>query len=73
MDDRTNEDQARGRWMMINLHRIAGVAMVLVGILTVQHVIDLPEVAGYVLIAVGLFDIFAVPQILARAWRTPPQ
>ena len=73
MDDRLNPDPARGRWMMINLHRIAGVAMVLAGILTLQHVIDLPENAGYVLIAVGLFDIFAVPQILARMWRTPPE
>jgi hypothetical protein len=73
MDDRPGDEVARNRWMVINAVRIAGVAMVLVGILGVRGVIAYPAVAGYVLIVAGLFDIFAVPLILARKWRSPPQ
>lgn len=71
MQDPVSEDVARGRWMAINLLRIAGVAMVVAGILAVQGVVEIPALAGYGLIAFGLFDVFAVPQILARKWRSP--
>lgn len=82
MDDRqlsdlgkrqVSDEVARNRWMVINAVRLAGVAMVLVGILGVRGVIEYPAVAGYVLIVVGLFDIFAVPLILARKWRSPAE
>jgi hypothetical protein len=71
MQDPVSEDVARGRWMVINVVRIAGVVMVMVGILGLQGVFEYPAIAGYVLVAVGLFDIFAVPLILARKWRSP--
>jgi hypothetical protein len=45
--------------------------MVMVGLLDLGDVIDLPDLVSYVLMAAGLFDVFAVPQILARKWRTP--
>jgi hypothetical protein len=70
-DNAVGDDDARTRWMVINLTRLAGVAMVLVGILGVSGRIGLPDVASYLFLAAGLFDIFAVPQILARKWRTP--
>ncbi len=70
-EDPRSDDDARTRWMVINLTRLVGVAMVLVGILALRGVIDIPEVAGYGFLAFGLFDVFAVPQILARKWRTP--
>ena len=71
MHESVSEDVARGRWMAINALRIMGVAMVVVGILALQGVIGIPEVAGYVLVAIGLVDVFLVPRILARKWRTP--
>jgi hypothetical protein len=70
-------DQARQRWMVLNLMRIAGIVLALVGILMTQGTIDLVgeenTLVGYVFIAVGLADAFIVPQVLARKWRTPPQ
>ena len=72
MDDRVSDEVARNRWLVINAVRVAGVAMVLVGILGLRGVIEYPDVAGYILLVVGLFDIFAVPLLLARKWRTPP-
>jgi hypothetical protein len=73
MASRPPEDDAdaRTRWMVINATRLVGVVIVLAGILGLKGRLPMPDVAGYAFIAFGLFDIFAVPQILARKWRTP--
>jgi hypothetical protein len=73
MDDPASDDVARNRWMVINALRAAGVAMVLVGLLIVREVIPEPAWAGYTILAVGLADVFLVPLLLARKWRTPPE
>ena len=71
MEQPVSDDVARGRWLAINATRIAGVAMVVVGILGVQDVFEYPDALGYVLIGVGLLDIFVIPQVMARKWRSP--
>jgi len=74
MDDRPVSDAvARTRWLTINVLRIAGVALVLVGLLIVRQVIPEPAWAGYTILAVGLADVFLVPVLLARKWSTPKQ
>lgn len=70
-DDRADDSDARTRWMVINATRLAGVAMVIVGLLGFRHVLGLPAAVSYAFLAFGLFDVFMVPQILARKWRTP--
>ena len=69
--DKANEDQARVRWLAINAARIGGVIMVVVGILALRGSFEFPDLAAWVLLVVGLLDIFLVPLILARRWRTP--
>lgn len=71
MADPADDALARNRWAVITALRLAGVAMVVAGVLTVNGVLGLPVVAGYVLLAAGLVDTFVVPQLLARKWRTP--
>ena len=72
MDDRQLSDQlARNRWLVIGAVRLAGVAMVLVGLLIVEQVIPEPAWAGYTILAVGIGDVFLVPLVLARKWRSP--
>ena len=72
MDDRQVSDEvARNRWMVISAVRVAGVVMVLVGLLILQQVIPEPAWAGYTILAVGLADVFLVPLLLARKWRSP--
>lgn len=66
-----SDDVARLRFFMLNAVRVAGVVLVLLGILAARGVVDLPRVAAYAVIAVGLIDVFVVPQVLARRWRTP--
>ena len=71
MEPPVSEDVARGRWMAINLVRVAGAAMVVVGLMMIQQVIPAPDWAGYVVLAAGLVDIFLAPLLLARKWRSP--
>jgi hypothetical protein len=65
-------DQERSRFFVINLVRLSGVALILVGILIVNGAIDLPKAVGYVFIPLGLIEVFVMPLLLARKWRTPP-
>lgn len=64
-------DPARSRWIAIQAMRWIGLVLVGVGLLVVNHRIDLPEIAGYVLVGVGLFDALIMPTILARRWKSP--
>ena len=66
-----NDDPAKARFLMIQATRIAGVAMAIVGLLVIAGKVNLPPVAGYVLIAVGLIDAMIVPLVLSRKWRSP--
>jgi len=70
MADPVSDETARNRWLVINLLRVGGVVMVVFGLLIANATIELPAVAGYVLIALGLLDTFLVPQFLARKWRS---
>ena len=67
-----SEDQARNRWASIQLLRLSGAALAVVGLLIEGDAIRLAHVVGYVFLAVGLLDVFVVPPLLARKWRTPP-
>jgi len=67
-----SRDPAFGRFMVMNAVRFTGVVLVLLGILVVRDRLELPREAGYVLLVVGVIEIFVMPQILARKWRTPP-
>jgi len=64
-------DPARKRFLVIQLTRIGGVLLVIAALLALNGVFALPALAGYALLAAGMVDIFIVPQILARKWRTP--
>ncbi len=65
-----NDDPAKGRFIAIQLVRIGGVIMALLGLLVISHRLDLPGPFGVVLFALGLFEALALPLILARRWRS---
>lgn len=65
------KDPARARFAAITLIRMSGAALVLIGILITRGRIDLPWWIGLILTLVGVFDVFAMPLILARKWKTP--
>jgi membrane protein YdbS with pleckstrin-like domain len=67
------DEIARNRFIIINLVRLIGTAMVLASMLILADAIEAPYALGYVLLGLGLVEIFAIPQVLARKWRTPPE
>jgi len=74
-------DPAKRRFFMLQATRLSGVAGVVLGMLMISGKSGapawleawLPSWLGYVLIASGLVDVFVIPPILVRKWRTPPQ
>ena len=62
---------AKQRFMVLQVMRLFGVALVVFGIVIVRGVIGLPVIAGYVLAVIGIFDAFMLPVILARRWKSP--
>ena len=74
MDD-PRGDVAHRRWMVIQLMRLGGFALAILGILMARDVVDIVgeanRLTGYGFIVVGLLDGFVMPQILARKWRSP--
>jgi hypothetical protein len=65
--------QERNRFFAINVVRLSGAALILIGILIVNGAIDLPEAVGYVFIPLGLIEVFVMPLVLARRWRSNPE
>jgi membrane protein YdbS with pleckstrin-like domain len=62
--------RARQRFIVMNVARFGGVAMVMLGIAIIQQVIDLPFAIGVVLAVIGFVDFFVLPVVLARAWKS---
>ena len=70
----TPEDEtARDRWMLLQLLRFSGVAMVVLGLLVLLDRLAWPEPVGIALLAIGLADFFILPKVLAGKWKSPPE
>lgn len=65
--------RARNRFIVIQIVRLGGVAMVVVGLLVMTGRIDWPREAGFVLAAAGLFEALLAPLLLSRKWKTPSE
>lgn len=68
-----SEDPAKVRFIVIQLARWSGAALVFVGLLALAGRVEIPAFAGYILAIVGLIDALIVPTLLARRWKSPPQ
>lgn len=69
----TNDDPAVWRFWALNFTRLLGVGCIIAGMLLSAGRIlpQLPQWAGWLLIANGLVDVFVLPVMMARKWRTP--
>ncbi|OYW16652.1 MAG: hypothetical protein B7Z39_00280 [Novosphingobium sp. 12-64-8] len=67
-------DPAAARFAVLQLVRLSGALLVLVGVLALSGKVGLlaglPEVVAYVLMAAGLIDYFVLPPLLAKRWRS---
>lgn len=68
-------DPAARRFFTIHFTRLLGVGFVIVGILVATNRLfpTIPNWLGYLLLANGLLDVFVIPAILVRKWRSPDQ
>ena len=64
------KDPAKARFVAITLIRMSGAVLVLLGILITERRINLPWIVGAVFCVVGFFDVFVMPRVLARRWKT---
>ena len=40
------------------------------GALVLGEILPLPDILGYILLALGAFDVFILPTILAKRWSS---
>jgi len=64
----------RNRFIIIQLSRIGGTVVALLGVLLWQSdtFVEGGHIAGFPLALTGLAASFGAPMWLARRWRTPP-
>lgn len=64
--------QARNRFFLIALSRLAGVAITVAGIIaTAGRIASIPPLVGYGMVLIGLSIMIFLPRSLARRWRSP--
>lgn len=67
-----DETRAQYRFLVINIVRITGAVMLVLGLAIIaREAFGLPKAAGFVLFFVGLVDFMLVPLLLARKWKSP--
>ncbi len=71
------EAKAQGRFVMTSLMRLGGALMVVAGLAVQMGVLPLPGWTAYLLIVLGLGELFIVPRLLAGIWsskdKLPPR
>lgn len=64
-------DPAKSRFIALQAIRLSGVVLGILGALILARIVDLPPVTGYIFLAVGLLDVFVIPLMLGRKWKSP--
>lgn len=70
-DIATREALAKRRYFTIQALRLAGVIMVLLGLLVLNGKLAWPHLLGYLLVLDGLFNALFLPTLLAKRWKSP--
>jgi hypothetical protein len=67
------ETKAQYRFLVINICRITGAIMLVIGLAVIaREAFGLPKAVGYVLFLVGMLDFLLVPVFLAKRWKSTP-
>lgn len=68
-----SRDPAAARFFVIQIVRLTGIALAVLGLVVLGGRLEWPKLAGVGLLVAGLFDAMAVPLILARKWKSPTE
>lgn len=67
------ETKAQYRFLVINIIRITGAVMLVLGLAIIARgTFGLPKAAGYVLFLVGFVDFLIAPVLLSKRWKSTP-
>ncbi len=70
----TEPDPARARFFALGLIRLGGVAIAFLGIsILAKRWIEPAEVVGGLFLVMGAVNVFVLPLILVKRWRTPKE
>ena len=74
MDDKARaEMQAQYRFLVINLCRITGAVLLVVGLAAIaREAFGIPKAAGYVWFLLGMLDFLLGPVVLSKRWKSKP-
>ncbi len=74
IDDKASaETRAQYRFLAINLCRLTGAILLVVGLAVIsREAFGLPKSLGYVFFFIGMFDFLLVPVFLAKKWKSKP-
>ena len=64
------DSKARNRFFLLNLIRLGGVVLVMIGIAIRVEKIAYPQAAAYFFGVMGLVEFFLIPRLLKAHWRT---
>lgn len=64
-------DPAKARFLIMNVVRLTGMLVALLGLTIIAGKIDLGREIGAFLFIFGLFEALFMPTILARRWKSP--
>jgi len=64
-------DAAAARFWMLQLMRLGGLMMVMLGVVMIAGRLPAPPVLGYGLFLLGAVEFFFLPRLLAKRWKTP--
>lgn len=68
------ETKAQYRFLIINICRITGAVMLVLGLAVIsREAFGMPKAAGYVLFLVGMADFLLVPVFLSKRWKSTPK
>ncbi|PKP93638.1 MAG: hypothetical protein CVT75_05830 [Alphaproteobacteria bacterium HGW-Alphaproteobacteria-14] len=67
----TAEAQAQRRYIIMNVARVGGIALLLLGVAITRDVlpVKLPWTLGAGLAVLGLLEFFFLPPIIAKRWK----
>ncbi|MBX7483207.1 hypothetical protein [Qipengyuania qiaonensis] len=68
--DPAGHDPAKARFLTIQAVRLLGVALGVLGALVLAGSLPLPEIVGYLFLALAAVDIFILPIFLAKRWSS---
>lgn len=73
-DDKSRaEIRAQYRFLVINLCRITGAIMLVVGLAVIaREAFGLPKALGFGLFLIGMIGFMLVPVLLSKRWKSTP-